>query len=150
MNRSSASARASRARHARRCSPAAEQSPAVCERSASKRCSQPRWGRAGASSRCGLTEAIVEFAIFARVFDASGPLTCRRLDVRPEEVGPELVEASCGCSSAKGAVFALVVISPEEAVKRSGALCAVTVDRGIGPLREHRANEALRLAVGLR
>src|ERR1700730_2689393 len=43
-----------------------------------------------------------------------------------------------------------MVVVPEPAVKGAGALVAVAVDRAIGPATQHRANEALGLAVGLR
>src|SRR6476620_7932747 len=43
-----------------------------------------------------------------------------------------------------------MVVAPEPAVKGGGALGAGGVDRAVGPAGEHGADQALRLAVGLR
>src|SRR3954469_14495208 len=43
-----------------------------------------------------------------------------------------------------------MVVVPEPAVKGRGAFLAVAVERTVGPAAEQRADEALRLAVGLR
>src|SRR5260221_8823146 len=43
-----------------------------------------------------------------------------------------------------------MVVSPEPAVKRCRALGGGAVDRAVGPAAQHRADEALGLAVGLR
>src|SRR6516164_7359446 len=43
----------------------------------------------------------------------------------------------------------MMVVVPKPPVKGRGALFAVAVDRAVGPTAQHRANEALSLAVGL-
>ena len=44
----------------------------------------------------------------------------------------------------------MMVVVAEPAVKGGGAFGAGAVDRAVGPAGEHRADEALGLAVGLR
>ena len=46
-------------------------------------------------------------------------------------------------------MWSVVVVAPEEAVEGCGPLRAGRVDRGVGPLVQHGADEALGLAVGL-
>src|SRR6266851_351932 len=42
-----------------------------------------------------------------------------------------------------------MVVMPEPSVKACGAFCRAAVDRPVGPASEHRADESLRLPVGL-
>jgi hypothetical protein len=63
----------------------------------------------------------------------------RDLAVSPEQVG-SLVEASDRGLAAEGAVWALMVVVVQPAVKGRGAFCAVAIEGAVGPAAKHGAD----------
>src|SRR3954453_21599941 len=77
------------------------------------------------------------------------PLERGHLAGRPEEI-VQLGEASGGCLVAEGAVGSAAIVEVQPAGQGGVALGAVAVDGAVGPTAEHRSDEPLGLAVGLR
>src|SRR5215213_7626514 len=73
----------------------------------------------------------------------------RWLAVSPEQV-VAFGEPGDRGFAAEGCVFAAMVVVVDPAVKGRGAFAAGAVDRAVGPAAQQRADEALRLAIGLR
>src|SRR4051794_26958843 len=84
----------------------------------------------------------------ARRAHASDGGGSRVLGVRPEQVG-SLVEAGDRGLAAEGAVWSLMVVVVQPAVKGGGAFGAVAIERAVGPAAEHGADQALGFAIGL-